>query len=164
MRVRTQQPNGFTLVELMVVVAVIAILAAIAIPSLLRSRMAANESSAITATRAIVTGEVSYQAANYKDASGDGLGDFATLEELQDPMGDGEQGYIDEGIAGGARQGYIFTLNTVDGVPGVPPSYTLNVDPSVPGNTGIRFFFTNENGVIRISTTGPAGPDDPPMQ
>jgi len=156
--------GGFTLVELMIVIAIIAIIAAIAIPSLLRSRMAANESSAITAIRAIATGEVSFQAASYKDVSGDGQGDFGTLPELMDPMGDGEQGFIDEAIASGFRQGYEFTLETIDGAPGVPPAYALNVDPQVAGSTGLRYFYTDQSGVIRFSIAAPAGPGDPPMQ
>lgn len=156
--------SGFTLIELMIVVAIIAIIAAIAIPSLLRSRMAANEAAALGSLRQITTGQVSYQAAVYSDANNDGLGDYGTLAQLLDPAGDGNEGYIDEVLATGAKQGYNFVLATVDGALGVPPTFTCNADPQAVGTTGIRQFFVNQSGVIRFQVGGAAGPNDPPVQ
>ncbi|HOD51226.1 MAG TPA: prepilin-type N-terminal cleavage/methylation domain-containing protein, partial [Candidatus Hydrogenedentes bacterium] len=93
---------GFTLIELMIVVAIIAIIAAIAIPSLLRSRMSANEAGAIGSLRTISAGEVSFQAACYQDANGDGTGDYGTLAQLLSPDAvAGVPGYIDEVLAAG---------------------------------------------------------------
>ncbi len=71
--------RGFTLIELMIVVAVIAIIAAIAIPNLLRSRMSANEASAAGSMRTLSTAEASFQAAGFVDSDGNGEGDYGTL-------------------------------------------------------------------------------------
>jgi type IV pilus assembly protein PilA len=163
---KIKRNSGFTLIELMIVVAIIAIIAAIAIPSLLRSRMAANEAAALGSLRQITTGQVSYQAAVYEDANGDGLGDYAgDLNDLASPPGPGDaEGFIDEVLAGGEKQGYSFTLAAVAGGAAVPPSFTVNADPQVAGTTGIRQFFVNQSGVIRFNIGGPASADDPPVQ
>jgi prepilin-type N-terminal cleavage/methylation domain-containing protein len=146
--------SGFTLIELMIVVAIIAIIAAIAIPSLLRSRMSANEAGAIGSLRTISAGEVSFQAACYQDADGDGVGDYGTLPQLLNPDGvAGVPGYIDEVLAAGQKHGYVFTLNSVAGGAGVPASYTCNGDPLSP-QSGRRTFFLDESGVIRFENTG----------
>jgi type IV pilus assembly protein PilA len=145
---------GFTLIELMIVVAIIAIIAAIAIPSLLRSRMSANEAGAIGSLRTISSGEVSFQAACYQDADNDGVGDYGTLEQLQDPDGAaGVPGYIDEVLAAGSKHGYAFAVVTVAGGGGTPPTYTCNADPQSP-QSGRRTFFLDESGVIRFDNTG----------
>ena len=81
--------SGFTLIELMIVVAIIAIIAAIAIPNLLRSRMSANEAGAAGAMRTVSTGEVGFQTAAFVDADTDGVGDYGTLAQLSDPDGAG---------------------------------------------------------------------------
>ncbi|GEM_PF-2172656 len=73
--------KGFTLIELMIVVAIIAIIAAIAIPNLLRSRMSANEANAAGAMRIISTGEVGFQTAGFVDADADGVGDYGAVSE-----------------------------------------------------------------------------------
>jgi prepilin-type N-terminal cleavage/methylation domain-containing protein len=147
---------GFTLIELMIVVAIIAIIAAIAIPSLLRSRMSANEAGAIGSLRTISAGEVSFQAACYQDADGDGVGDYGTLAQLENPDGvAGVPGYIDEVLAAGSKHGYSFNLVAVAGGAGAPPTYTCNADPQSP-QSGRRTFFLDESGVIRFENTGAA--------
>ena len=161
---RCRKPHsGFTLLELMMVVALIAILISIAIPSLLRSRIAANESSAISAIRSVVIGEVSYQTAVYKDIQGDGIGDFGNLDDLYDPAGDGQPGFIDDALASGFSHGYEFVLVPMDGIPGVPPTYTLNANPVMVPNLSARYFYTDQSGVIRISRNGPADENSLPL-
>ena len=76
---KASKKSGFTLIELMIVVAIIAIIAAIAIPNLLRSRMSANEAGAAGAMRTISTGEVAFQTAAFVDTDTDGVGDYGTL-------------------------------------------------------------------------------------
>src|SRR5689334_10897276 len=101
---------GFTLIELMIVVAIIAIIAAIAIPNLIRARMNANEGAAAANMRTISTSEAQFQTACYQDADKDGIGDYGSLAQLNNPDGTGNNGYIDGVLALGAKQGYTYTV------------------------------------------------------
>jgi prepilin-type N-terminal cleavage/methylation domain-containing protein len=148
-----KKTTGFTLIELMIVVAIIAIIAAIAIPNLLRSRMSANEASAAGGMRTISTSEVGYQAAAFTDADGDGQGDFGTLAQLGAPAA-ASAPFIDAVLAAGVKQGYTYTLATVAGGAAVPPSYTCTADPQTIGRTGVRRYFVDESGVIRFTADG----------
>ena len=149
--------SGFTLIELMIVVAIIAIIAAIAIPNLLRSRMSANEASAAGAIRTISTGEVMFQTAAFVDADADGVGDYGTLAQLGDPDGAGATPpFIDSVLAGGAKQGYNFATVVTAGAAAVTPAYTCTATPATAGRTGYRQFFVDESGVIRFTADGSA--------
>ena len=147
--------KGFTLIELMIVVAIIAIIAAIAIPNLLRSRMSANEAAAAGAMRTISTAEVSYQTAAFEDADGDGNGDYGTLASLAAPGG-GSPPFIDQVLGGGTKQGYTFVATPVAGTPAAATSYTCTANPLSPGRTGVRSYFVDESGVIRFTADGTA--------
>ncbi len=151
--------SGFTLVELMIVVAIIAIIAAIAIPNLLRSRMSANEAGAAGALRTISTGEVGYQTAAFEDADGDGVGDYGSLASLSAPPG-GTPPFIDNVLGGGLKHGYNFTMNPVAGSADAAPSYTCTATPSAAGRTGYRNYFLDESGVIRFTADGSAADAD----
>jgi prepilin-type N-terminal cleavage/methylation domain-containing protein len=147
---------GFTLIELMIVVAIIAIIAAIAIPNLLRSRMSANEAGAAGAMRTISTAEVSYQAAGISlDATGVGL--YGTLAELAAPAQG--QPFIDTVLGAGQKHGYAFAAIAVDST-----NYTCNADPLDPGRSGVKAYFVDASGVIRFTTDGTvASVASPPM-
>jgi type IV pilus assembly protein PilA len=161
--------KGFTLIELLIVVAIILIIAAIAIPNLLRSRMAANEASAVGSLRTINTAAVTY-------SSTYGNGFPPSLQALGPPAGGGmptcdAAGLIDNVLATGQKSGYQFTYTGANPVPQAAPNcgapgfntYSLTADPINPGTTGIRHFYTDQSGVIRFNATAQAGPNDPPI-
>ncbi len=142
----TQRNQGFTLIELMIVVAIIAIIAAIAIPSLLQARISGNEASAISSLRTLTT--VNEQ---YRTRFGTYAADLGDLETA---------GYIDNALGGGAKSGYLFDdYEQDDG----GTSWEIEANPATPGRTGERYFFTDESAVIRFATGGSAGDGSPPL-
>lgn len=143
-----KKTSGFTLIELMIVVAIIAIIAAIAIPNLLRSRMQSNESAAIGNLRTITGAEVAYHASNSEYAQA-----FADLTGATPPFLDGDWTAI--------KQGYNFTLGAA--AAGGTQNFAANANPATPGTTGNRYFYTDASGVIRFNAAGAAGPADTPI-
>mgnify|MGYP003572384827 CR=1 FL=1 len=147
---------GFTLIELMIVVAIIAIIAAIAIPNLLRARMTANEGSASGSMRTISTAEVAYQQAAIEDSDTDGMGDYGKLAKLsvQTPP------FIDEVLGSGKKSGYSYTDVVTTGP---TTSYNITATPLTAGKTGNKSFYVDESGVIRFVSTGTATSSSAPM-
>jgi type II secretory pathway pseudopilin PulG len=123
---------------------VVIIIAAIAIPNLLRARMAANESSAIAAIRAIQTAEMSYS------GSHSGSGYACSLSDL------GGDQLIDSGLASGQKNGYLFEISgCAPGTDGAANQmYQVMVRPITPNTTGVRSFCSDESAVIRIDPGG----------
>jgi type IV pilus assembly protein PilA len=152
--------KGFTLIELMIVVAVIAIISAMAIPGLIRSRISANEAAAIGALRTISNAEVQFQTGGFLDADGDNVGDYGllgppgALGTLANPAA-GTEPFVDNVLGSGAKSGYLF--NVVPGNAGNGDEiYTATADPGNPGRTGTRRFFLDNSGVIRFTPDGSA--------
>ena len=150
-----KKQKGFSLIELLIVVAIILIIAAIAIPNLLRSRIAANEASAVGSTRTINTAEVTY-ASTYPDIG------FAGLASLGGAGGtSGGAGLIDSVLASGVKSGYSFTVSVGGGSPAT--QYSITGDPQSP-QTGQRHFYSDQSGVIRYDTAAGATASSNPLQ
>jgi len=144
-----RREKGFSLIELLIVVAIILIIAAIAIPNLLRSRMAANEASAVGSIRTINTAEITYY-------STWGIGFAAALTNLGGAAGCTASSttacLIDPVLSAGTKSGYTFAaVGNGTGSTG----YEVNGTPSS-ASTGTRSFCSDQSGVIRYRTNGTA--------
>ncbi len=144
--------RGFSLIELLIVVAIILIIAAIAIPNLIRARMSANEASAVGSLRSINTAEISY------NASYPANGFTSTLSQLGSPVGACTPStvngcFIDSVLSTGVKSGYTFTTG-LNGTATVPlNNYSAVANPSTPNQTGVRGFCSFEDAVTRYSTS-----------
>ena len=127
---------GFTLIELLIAVLIISILAVATIPNLTASRVASNESSAISSLRVLHSVNENYR--SRFGTYGSNLGDLA------------KAGYIDSALGSGTRSGYDFSLT------GLTATWGCTADPVSRGETGERCFFIDTSGVIRFETTGSA--------
>jgi prepilin-type N-terminal cleavage/methylation domain-containing protein len=140
---------GFALVEIMVVVSILALIAAIAIPMMLRNQINANETVAISACRTIVSGCQGFYTSSMPRAYPETLAELG----VAGPTG---PAYIDSALASGSKSGYEFTYDRTS-----PVSFTLTANPEFPGRTGNRYFYSDETGRITAKKDEPAGPDDP---
>jgi type IV pilus assembly protein PilA len=139
--------KGFSLIELLIVVAIILIIAAIAIPNLLRARIAANEASAVASLRTMNTASITYNSNYNAYASAlsnlgpsNGATPTSTTADLLDgvlaPAGGGNTG---------TKSGYTFLYAE----PVANVGYTITATPTSVNQTGVNYFYTDASGVIR---------------
>ena len=157
----TKSTRGFSLIELLIVVAIILIIAAIAIPNLLRSRIAANQASAVSSLRSLNTAEVAY-------SSTYSVGFSATLSYLAPQTGTANPtstaaGMIDSVLALGSKSGYTFTYSPgAADATGRVNTYSFTTVP-ITSSTGTNSYYTDQSGVIRQNSTTTAGSTDSPI-
>ena len=157
MRPRKRQ-RGFSVVEVVVLVAILLVIAAIAIPNLLHSNLSEHESSGVASLRAL-----NAACANYSMLYG---GYPRSLSNLGpgDAANSTSAAFIDAALASGTKNGYVFTYTAgAIGIGGNILSYNITANPAVPGSTGQRQFFTDQSGVIRASTKGAADASSTPI-
>ncbi len=156
--------KGFSLIELLIVVAIILIIAAIAIPNLLRSRIAANQASAVGSLRTLNTSEITYSSTynmGYTSA-------LSYLGPSTDPTPNSTAaGLVDSVLAGAgnnsSKSGYNFVYApTTDTNTGKVVHYEINANPQST-STGTNYYYTDETGVIRQNTTATASASDSPI-
>ena len=162
-----RKQKGFSLIELLIVVAIILIIAAIAIPNLLRAKISANESSAVGSVRNIITGETSFVASYPQvgfpatlDLLGPGIGNLACPAAGPKPTVGGC--LLDSALAGNAtssKSGYTFqAVGFNPDANGANTSFTASASPSNFNKTGVREFCAGDDGVLRQNpNTGGAG-------
>ena len=136
---RNRQQRGFSLIELLIVIAIILIIVTVALPKLNKARMYAQETAAIKAVTTLNTAQVQYNST---------FGRFAqSLTELGPPASGTANAsaadLISGDMAAGTKQGYNFTLT------GTPTGYTITAVPVVFGSTGSRTFFSDQSLVLR---------------
>ena len=157
-----KKQKGFSLIELLIVVAIILIIAAIAIPNLLRSRMAANEASAVGSIRSINTAAVTYS------STYPAIGYPTTLAQLAPATGgagasSSAADLVDSVLSGGTKSGYQFKMAALGS--GTPQTgYSVNGDPVAPNTSGTRGFYSDQSGVIRYFSASGAKSSDSPLQ
>jgi type IV pilus assembly protein PilA len=155
MKLQKRDAEGFSLIELLIVVAIILIIAAIAIPNLLRSKIAANQASAVGSLRTIDTAEQTYSStynAGYSssllalgpDSSG-GTSPSSTTADL-----------IDSVLAGGTKSGYTFTYSAGTSAGNQIPTFSVTATPQVQNTTGQNGYYTDQSNVIRYDSSGSA--------
>jgi type IV pilus assembly protein PilA len=164
-----RKQKGFSLIELLIVVAIILIIAAIAIPNLIRARMSANESSAVGSVRSINTAEISYNAAYPNVGFSTALAPLGGAVGAACSPSTATGCFIDSVLSAGTKSGYTFTVGGGSCTAGTPQNcYNVQASATQQGQSGIRSFCSFEDAVVRYSTssgiTSPCAATVAPLQ
>jgi prepilin-type N-terminal cleavage/methylation domain-containing protein len=139
--------KGFSLIELLIVVAIILIIAAIAIPNLLRAKIAANQASAVGSLRTLNTACIAFSTS---------YGQFPGALTNLGPVGSGgtasssSADLIDSVLSAGTKSGYVFSFTAGAS----NQSYSITAKPITAATTGQNMYYTDQSGVIRVDTSG----------
>lgn len=144
--------RGFSLIELLIVIVVIGLIAAIAVPNLLSSRRAANQAAAVSALRTLFSANISYSVTN-GNGNYAGLPATVGISSLTDLAA---ASYIDRELATGERSGYAFIGDRTQYTPAEPSTFYFSANPVTPSGllmTGTRRFGVETSGVIHYDAT-----------
>jgi type IV pilus assembly protein PilA len=142
-----RRQRGFSLIELLIVVAIILVIAAIAIPNLLRAKISANQSSAVGSLRTLNTACIAFSTS---------YGQYPAALSNLGPIGSGgtasstSADLIDSVLSAGTKSGYTFAFGAGAG----NQSYTITATPITAATTGQNMYYTDQTGVIRVDTSG----------
>jgi len=153
---------GFSLIELLVVVAIILIIAAIAIPSFMRAKITANESSAVSSIHAVDTAEITYSSMYNTIGYSAALSDLGTGGISPCPGTPTASCFIDTSLASGTKSGYSFTyVQDTSSTPSI--GFTINGDPVMMDITGQKGFYSDQSNIIRYNIGGAANSGSSPI-
>jgi prepilin-type N-terminal cleavage/methylation domain-containing protein len=136
--------QGFTLVELMLVVTLLAIIFGIAVPALLTAKKSANEGVALSSLRTLSHVQLQYRTR---------YGTYGNLTDLV------ASSMLDDSLASGTKSGYQF----ISILPADPAAWAISGQPITPGVSGDRWFFVDESGILRFKDGGAATSTDAPV-
>jgi prepilin-type N-terminal cleavage/methylation domain-containing protein len=144
-----RKQKGFSLIELLIVVAIILIIAAIAIPNLLRARIAANESSAVASVRTVNTAQITYNSSYATVGYASSLTNLAGTSCA--PPSSTSACLIDSQLGAGSKSGYSFGISNTSGTP--TSAYNIIAAPLQANQSGVRYFCSFADAVVRVNPT-----------